>query len=107
MAQLTPEAILTLRGQMDAMTSTPSTGAPGLVYVAVNKKGEHIFQHASGTQGLNTDRPISFDSVFWFASCTKVLTGIAVMQLVEQGKLKLDDAALVEKLAPVCWLRFV
>ena len=26
------------------------------------------------------------DSVFWIASCTKMIGGIACMQLVEQGK---------------------
>ena len=30
-----------------------------------------------------------------------MITGIACMQLCEQGKLSLDDVAIVEKLAPV------
>jgi hypothetical protein len=41
------------------------------------------------------------DTVFWIASCTKMIAGIACMQLVEQGKLALDDVELVEKIAPV------
>jgi beta-lactamase class A len=41
------------------------------------------------------------DTVFWIASCTKMIVGIACMQLVEQGKLALDDVELVEKIAPV------
>lgn len=43
---------------------------------------------------------MTLDSVFWIASCTKMITGVACMQLVEQGKLSLDDADLVEKLCP-------
>jgi hypothetical protein len=34
---------------------------------------------------------VTLDNVFWIASCTKMLIGIACMQLVEQGVLKLDD----------------
>jgi CubicO group peptidase (beta-lactamase class C family) len=44
---------------------------------------------------------MTMDSVFWIASCTKMITGIACMQLVEQGKLSLDDGDQVEKIAPV------
>lgn len=40
------------------------------------------------------------DSVFWIASCTKMVGGIACMQLVEQGILRLDDPDLVDKLCP-------
>ncbi|GAB7356931.1 hypothetical protein MBLNU459_g7777t2 [Dothideomycetes sp. NU459] len=43
---------------------------------------------------------MTLDNIFWIASCTKMLVGVACMQLVEQGKLALDDAAQVEKLAP-------
>lgn len=43
---------------------------------------------------------MTLDSIFWIASCTKMIAGIAAMQLVEQGELKLDDADLAEKLAP-------
>jgi len=34
---------------------------------------------------------MSLDAVMWIASMTKPLVGAAAMQLVEQGKLKLDD----------------
>ncbi|MCJ1235764.1 hypothetical protein MMC14_003735 [Varicellaria rhodocarpa] len=40
------------------------------------------------------------DTVFWIASCTKLIGAIAVMQLVEQGKLALDDADIIEKVCP-------
>ncbi len=31
------------------------------------------------------------DSIFWIASMSKPVTGVCVMQLVDQGKLSLDD----------------
>lgn len=43
---------------------------------------------------------MTLDTVFWIASCTKMIGGIAAMQLCEQGKLSLEDADLVEKVAP-------
>jgi D-alanyl-D-alanine carboxypeptidase len=40
------------------------------------------------------------DDIHWLASCTKLVTAIACMQLVEQGKLSLDDSGIVEKICP-------
>ncbi|KAK5306481.1 hypothetical protein LTR99_002172 [Exophiala xenobiotica] len=99
MAQVAESALPNLKSQIDALTSDP-TGAPGVVFSAVNKKGEPIFEHASGKVGAGKSQDMTMDNVFWIASCTKMITGIACMQLVEQGKLALDDVELVEKLAP-------
>lgn len=100
MAKIAAEAVPQLKSQIDAVTSDPA-GAPGVVFTAVNKNGETIFEHASGKVGVGQEKPMSVDNVFWIASCTKMITGIACMQLVEQGKLALDDVDQVEKLAPV------
>jgi CubicO group peptidase (beta-lactamase class C family) len=43
---------------------------------------------------------MTLDSVFWIASCTKMVAGIACMQLVERGELSLDDAEEVARLTP-------
>lgn len=40
------------------------------------------------------------DNIYWLASCTKLVTGIACMQLVEEGKLRLDDSSQVEEICP-------
>lgn len=100
MAKIAAEAVPQLQSQIDALTSDPK-GAPGVVFAAVNKNGELVFQHASGKVGAGKDQAMTLDNVFWIASCTKMITGVACMQLVEQGKLALDDADQVEKLAPV------
>ena len=106
MAKTTAEAVQELRTVIDAAIADPH-GPPGVVCAAVDKNGKHIFQHASGKMGAGIDKPMTMDNVFWIASCTKIVTGIACMQLVEQGKLSLDDSDQVEKLAPVrtwAWL---
>lgn len=36
-------------------------------------------------------RPMQADAIFWIASMSKPIAGVCVMQLVEQGKLALDD----------------
>lgn len=86
---------------MNDTTRDPVNNAAGVVFVAVNKEGESIFEHASGTAGLGIDTPMTTEHSFWIASCTKMITGIACMQLVEQGLLTLDDVELVERLCPV------
>ncbi|KAK5076555.1 hypothetical protein LTR64_005965 [Lithohypha guttulata] len=100
MAKIKTTAVQDLKTQIDAATAEPAENIPGVVYVAVNKKGEMILEHAAGKAGLRVDEDMTLDHSFWIASCTKMITGIACMQLVEQGKLALDDGDLVEKLAP-------
>jgi CubicO group peptidase (beta-lactamase class C family) len=99
MGKISDEAISNLKARVDAVTSKPN-GVPGLVYVAVDRDGDLIFEHASGKRALDSDQPMTLDTVFWIASCTKMMTGIAAMQLVEQGKLALDDVEQLESLAP-------
>lgn len=101
MAKIKTSAVADLKAQIDAVTSNAEENAPGIVYVAVNKQGESIFEHASGKAGLGKEEDMTLDHCFWIASCTKMITGIACMQLVEQGKLALDDGDLVAKIAPV------
>lgn len=68
--------------------------------MVVSKDGKLVFSHASGTRGSERQEPMTLDSTFWIASCTKMIDGIAAMQLCEQGKLALDDADLIERFAP-------
>ena len=63
---------------------------PGVVAMAANGS-EVIYQGAFGKRDLAKDDPMTTDSVFWIASMTKAITAAAGMQLVEQGKLSLDE----------------
>jgi CubicO group peptidase (beta-lactamase class C family) len=97
---LSSTAQSTIRQAIDTTTVGPTPAIPGVVYCAVNRDGDLIFKHASGSTGLGLDEPMTLDTTFWIASCTKMITGIACMQLVEQGKLDLDDVDQVERIAP-------
>jgi CubicO group peptidase (beta-lactamase class C family) len=85
---------------LDNVTSNPETGVSGLVFAATNKDGEILTANASGNRGLDTKEPMTLETTFWIASCTKMIAAIAVMQLVEQGKLDLDDHKQLYKLCP-------
>src|SRR5712672_1064507 len=70
---------------------------PGVVAMAATGN-EVIYQGAFGKRDLAKDDPMTADSVFWIASMTKAITCAAGMQLVEQGKLSLDEP--IGKLLP-------
>ena len=70
---------------------------PGVVAMAATGS-EVIYQGAFGKRDLGKDDPMTADSVFWIASMTKAITCAAGMQLVEQGKLALDEP--IGKLLP-------
>lgn len=72
------------------LTESVSRGdAPGVVAVVVDKKGE-IFKGAAGN--LNPSKAaLPDDAIFNIASMTKPVTSVAVMMLVEQGRMSIDD----------------
>src|SRR6516165_10045611 len=63
---------------------------PGVVAVAATSDGM-LYEGAFGKRDLAKGTDMTLDSVFWIASMTKALTATAAMQLVEQGKLQLDE----------------
>ncbi len=63
---------------------------PGVVAVAATGNGVP-YEGAFGKRDLAKGTDMTLDSVFWIASMTKALTATAAMQLVEQGKLQLDE----------------
>jgi methyl acetate hydrolase len=69
---------------------TETGQVPGIVAIAATGK-ETIYEGAFGKRDLSKDTAMTADSVFWIASMTKAITGAAAMQLVEQGKLSLEE----------------
>jgi methyl acetate hydrolase len=65
---------------------------PGVVAMAANE-GSVVYQGAFGTRNIATATPMSSDTIFRVASMVKLLTSVAALQLVERGKLKLDEPA--------------
>jgi CubicO group peptidase (beta-lactamase class C family) len=76
---------------------TETNAAAGMVAIAADDKGV-VYEGAFGRRDLSKDAPMTLDTVFWIASMTKALTAAAAMQLVEQGKLALDEP--ISKILP-------
>lgn len=74
------------------LTDAVTAGIPGVTAAAATADGP-IFEGAAGRRGLDTDVAMTPDTVFRIASMTKAVTAVAAMQLVEQGKIGLDQPA--------------
>src|SRR5437870_1876127 len=66
---------------------------PGLA-LAVVRNGTVVKMKGYGLANLDHDVPVTPDTVFELASVTKQFTAAAIMTLVEEGKLQLDDPIL-------------
>jgi CubicO group peptidase (beta-lactamase class C family) len=67
---------------------TNETGATALVA----RKGQIIYKKAFGMANLEYNIPMQVDNIFRIGSITKQFTAVAILQLMEQGKLNLQDS---------------
>jgi len=70
---------------------------PGVVAL-ITDRDRVLYQSAFGVADVSTGRPLKADALFRIASMTKPVTSVALMQLVEQGRIDLNDPA--EKYLP-------
>ncbi len=63
---------------------------PGVVEIVVNRDGV-LYEGAAGKFDVARNVPMPTNAIFQIASMTKPVTSVAIMMLLEQGKLKLDD----------------
>ncbi|HWB00817.1 MAG TPA: serine hydrolase domain-containing protein, partial [Pirellulales bacterium] len=61
-------------------------------------KDRVLYCDGVGYSNFETKTPMTLDAMFWIASMTKSMTGAALMMLVDEDKLSLDDP--VEKYLP-------
>lgn len=80
-----------------ALTKNFKPKEPGIGVFAA-RKGQIIYQKAFGSANIELDVPMQPGMVFKVGSITKQFTAIAILQLVEQGKLSLQDS--VQKFVP-------
>lgn len=73
-----------------ALDELKETGTPGAV-VAVVSGDRIIFAKAFGVANVETNAPVTVETLFRIASVTKMFTATAVVSMAEQGKLKLDE----------------
>jgi CubicO group peptidase (beta-lactamase class C family) len=58
-------------------------------YISLN--GKEVYNKAFGWRNIENEEPLLANDIFRLASMTKGLTAVAVMQLVEEGAMHLDD----------------
>jgi CubicO group peptidase (beta-lactamase class C family) len=79
-----------LRRMHEVLAGHVERGAvPGLVSLISRRDEVHV--EAIGVQTFDGNRPMSRDSIFRIASVTKPITAAAMMILVEECRLRLDD----------------
>jgi CubicO group peptidase (beta-lactamase class C family) len=77
--------------------ATEDKSVVGVVAMATDRQ-RTLYQGAFGLADAATGRALAPDALFRIASMTKAITSTAAMQLIEQGRLGLDDP--VEKYLP-------
>ena len=57
----------------------------------VERRGHLVHLEAHGFADIESNRPMSKENLFWIASMTKPVTAVAVLMLMEEGKIRLND----------------
>src|SRR5262249_30629368 len=73
-------------------TVAGSPRVPGVVAMATDRTA-NVYEGAAGQRVLGQAADMTTDSVFGLFSTTKAITGTAVMQCVEEGRIDLDAPA--------------
>jgi CubicO group peptidase (beta-lactamase class C family) len=73
-----------------AYTTLLQEGVPGYA-IAIIKDGSVVFRSTFGMANIEQHRKVTKDTVFGLASLTKTFTGLALLHLVDEGKLKPGD----------------
>jgi CubicO group peptidase (beta-lactamase class C family) len=63
---------------------------PGVVALVVDRNGV-LYEGSAGKLDVGRNIPMPVDAIFNIASMTKPVTSVAIMMLLEEGKLRLDD----------------
>jgi len=87
-AQLSPTGGSSIDAYLERAAT--QTDVPGVVAMVTNRE-ETIYRGAFGWQDMARHRPMAPDAIFRIASMTKPVTSVAVMMLIENDRIELDD----------------
>ena len=68
----------------------PMLGVPGSDTI-IYKDHREIFRHQSGYDNLKYRVKVRSDAVYMLYSCTKIVTCVAALQLIERGEILIND----------------
>jgi len=75
----------------DAVQRHVDTGEISGAVTLVARRGRIVHFEAHGLMDIESKRPMQKDAIFRIASMSKPITGVAVMMMLEEGKLRLND----------------
>src|SRR6201988_1342154 len=59
--------------------------------ILIRQHGKPVYHETFGVQDVATKAPITDKTIFRLSSLTKVITSVVAVQLIQDGKIKLDD----------------
>src|SRR4051794_38838307 len=68
-----------------------ATGKIAGANVLIQQHGKPVYHETFGVQDVVSKTPISDKTIFRLSSLTKAITSVAAMELIQDGKIKLDD----------------
>lgn len=80
-----------LRRIHEAIQSHIDAGEISGAVTLVARRGRLVHFEAHGLMDIQSKRPMEKDAIFRIASMSKPITGVAVMMMMERGKLRLND----------------
>lgn len=80
-----------LRRVHDAVQRHIDAGEISGAVTLVARRGRLVHYEAHGLMDIESKRPMEKDAIFRIASMSKPITGVAVMMMIEEGKLRLND----------------
>jgi CubicO group peptidase (beta-lactamase class C family) len=75
----------------EAMMRHVDAGEISGAVTVVARRGRVVHFEAHGLMDIESKRPMEKDAIFRIASMSKPITGVAVMMMLEEGKLRLSD----------------
>jgi len=87
-----PQADDRLAKSIDSLVAPQFQGNQPGVSILIAKKGQVVYQKTFGSASVELDVPLKPELTFDLGSITKQFTAVAILQLVEQGKIALTDS---------------
>jgi CubicO group peptidase (beta-lactamase class C family) len=75
----------------EAMERHVDAGEISGAVTLVARRGKLVHLEAHGLMDIESKKPMATDAIFRIASMTKPVTGVAVMMMMEEGKIRLTD----------------
>src|SRR4029453_9293834 len=80
-----------LPGVGDAMEQMIAKNEIAGAVTAVVTRDKLLHLESNGFADIAANRPMTPDTLFWIASMTKPVTGVAILMLQDEGRLKVSD----------------